>query len=71
MFYEVLLRLAAEVGPGAIWIVVFIMVTITVFVVYTGIALLAVLSTKDPVQTEVRYQIFHDLLELFDRRRRR
>jgi hypothetical protein len=71
MFYEVLLRLAGEVGPGATWLLAFLMFTITVFVVYIGIALLATLVTKDPLQGELRYRIFHDLLGLFDRRRRR
>ncbi len=70
MFYEVLLRLAGEVGPGATWLLVFLMFTITVFVVYIGIALLAALGTKDPEQGELRYRILHDLLRLFDRRRR-
>lgn len=36
MFSEVLLRLVVELGPGATWLLVFLMFTITVFVVYIG-----------------------------------
>lgn len=71
MLGEVLLRLMAELGPGATWFVVFLAFTIAVFMVYIGIAMLAALRTKDPTQGELRYRIFHDLLGLFDRGRRR
>lgn len=71
MFSEVLIRLADEVGPGAIWFVVFVAFTAFVFTTYVGIALLAALREKDPVLGELRYRIFHDLLRLFDRRRGR
>lgn len=70
MFYEVLLRLGADVGPGATWFLVFLAFTVAVFMTYVGIALLAALRTKDPVLGEIRYRIFSDLLRLFDRRRR-
>lgn len=68
---EVLLRLAAELGPGATWFVAFLAFTVAVFTAYIGIAMLATLRSKDPTQSELRYRIFHDLLGLFDRRRRR
>lgn len=70
MFYEVLLRLAEEVGPGATWLLVFLMLMITIFVIYIGIALLAALRENDPTLGELRYRILHDLLGLFNRRRR-
>jgi hypothetical protein len=69
MLTEVLLRLSAEVGPSAAWAMMFIAAVIAVFVLYVGVAILATLCAKDPEQSKVRYQIFHDLLGLFDRRR--
>lgn len=71
MFGEVLLRLAAEVGPGATWLLILIAAVMATFVLYTGIALLAALCAKNPEQGKFRYSIFQDLLGLFDRRRRR
>ena len=66
-----LLRLLAEIGPGVIWVFIFIAAIVAVFVIYTGIALWATLRAKDTEQQKVRYQIFHDLLVLFSRRGRR
>jgi hypothetical protein len=66
-----LLRSLAELGPGVIWVFIFIAVIVAVFVVYVGIALWATLCAKDVKQQKVRYQIFHDLLELFGHGRRK
>jgi hypothetical protein len=70
MLSQVLLRLAAEAGPGAHWIVVFLAAVITAFVLYIGVAMLATFVAKDQAQGEIRYRIFSDLLGLFSRRRR-
>ena len=66
-----LLRLATEIGPGVIWVFIFIAAVVAVFVLYTGIALWATLRACDPEQRQIRYQIFHDLLDLFRRGRRK
>jgi hypothetical protein len=66
-----LLRLLAEIGPGVIWVFIFIAAVVAVFVLYIGIALWATLRAKDPDQRTVRYQVFHDLLDLFLRGRRK
>ena len=66
-----LLRLLAEIGPGVIWVFIFIAAIVAVFVIYIGIALWATLRAKDPAQQKVRYQVFHDLLNLFRRRGRK
>jgi len=63
--------LLAEIGPGVVWVFIFIAAIMAVFVIYTGIALWATLRAKDAEQQKVRYQVFHDLLDLFCRRGRR
>jgi hypothetical protein len=67
---EEVLRLMAEVGPGAVWIGGLLTAVVATFVLYIGIALWAVLRAKDPKQRKIRYRIFRDLIGLFDRRRR-
>ena len=62
-----LLRLLAELGPGVKWVFIFIAAIVAVFVIFTGIALWATLRAKDTEQQKVRYQVFHDLLDLFCR----
>ncbi|HYW82172.1 MAG TPA: hypothetical protein VFB30_02880 [Spirochaetia bacterium] len=62
-----LLRLLAEIGPGAIWVFTFIAVIVAVFVVYIGIAMRAILRAQDTEQRKVLYQVFRDLLDLFRR----
>jgi hypothetical protein len=66
-----LLRLLAEVGAAANWIIVFIAAIIAVFVGYIGIAMCATLRACDADQRKIRYQVFRDLLRPFDRGRRR
>jgi hypothetical protein len=60
-----LLRLLAENCPGIIWVFIFIAAIVTVFVAYIGIALWATLRARDAGQRQVRYQVLHDLLDLF------
>ena len=68
----ILLRLLAEIGSQAIWVCIFIAAIVTVFVLYIGIAMHAVLHRRqDPAQQEISYRVFHDLLGLFRRGRRR
>jgi hypothetical protein len=69
MLYEVL-RLVAECGQGAVWIVIFFTATVATFVLYVGIAMWAAIRATDPEQGQIRYQVFSDLVKLFDRRRR-
>jgi hypothetical protein len=66
-----LLRLLAEIGPGVIWVFIFIAAIVAVFVIYIGIALWATLYAKDAAQQKVRYQIFRDLIGLFRSRGRK
>jgi hypothetical protein len=66
-----LLRLLAELGPGVIWVFIFIAAVVTVLLIYLGIALWATLRTRDTDQQQVRYQVFHDLLDLFRRGKRK
>lgn len=65
-----LLRSLAEVNPSVIWVFIFIAAVVAVFMIYIGIALWATLRATDAAQQKVRYQVFHDLLELFGRGRR-
>lgn len=66
-----LLRVAAAVGPSASWIAIFCAAVVAVFVLCIGIAIWATMHAPDDKQRNVRYQIFHDLLELFRRGRGR
>ena len=67
---EILLRLVAEAGPAAIWIIVFCAAVIAAFVVFVGIAMQAALNASDPQQQQIRYQVFRDLIDLFHSWRR-
>ena len=66
-----LFRLVAKVGPAASWVVLFFGSLVAVFVLYVGIAMWATLRARDPDQQHIRYQVFHDLCDLFLRRKRR
>jgi Gpi18-like mannosyltransferase len=61
----ILLRVLMKVGPAAAWFSFFMAAVIAVFVLYTGIALWAVLRPCDQHERDVRYQVFRDLLGLF------
>ena len=62
-----MVRVIAEVGPGAAWLMVFFAAVIAVFVMYVGIALFATLCAGDEQQRNIRYRLFRDLLSLFRR----
>jgi hypothetical protein len=64
-----ILRLPAELDPQIIWVFIFTAATVTVFVVYIGIAIWATLHATDAEERKIRYQIFRDLLGLFRRER--
>jgi hypothetical protein len=66
-----LLRLSAEVGAAANWIVIFTAAVIAVFVAYVGVAMYATLRATDPEQQKLRYKVFRDLLRIFAGKRRR
>jgi hypothetical protein len=60
--------LLTEIGPGIIWVFIFIAAVVAVLIAYVGIALVAALFAKNPEQQKVRRKILHDLLDLFRRR---
>jgi hypothetical protein len=62
---QVMLRVLAEVGPRAAWILVFLAAIVAVFVLYVGVALFATLRADDDKQQKIRYQVLRDLLDLF------
>jgi hypothetical protein len=63
---EILLRhVVGAAGPVAAWGTEFCAITIAIFVLYVGIAMVAVLRADDVDKAEIRYRVFHDLLELF------
>ena len=66
-----LLRLLAEAGAAANWLVIFVVVVIAVFLAYIGIAMYATLRARDPEQQKIRYKVFKDLLGVFVGRRYR
>jgi hypothetical protein len=61
----------AAASPTAAWAAGFSAAVIATFVLYVGIAMVVVLRRVDELKTEIRYRVFHDLLELFHRRGRR
>ena len=69
--FDVLLAVMAEIGPATTWIAVFAAAVVVAFVVLVGVAMRATLHARDPDQRQVCYQVFHDLLDLFQGRRRR
>ena len=64
-------HLMATAAPAAAWAAGFSAAVIATFVLYVGIAMVVVLRTVDERKAEIRYRVFHDLLELFHRRGRR
>jgi hypothetical protein len=68
---EVLLQTSSELGSAANWLAFVTAAVTAAFVLYVGIALWAVLHAADEQQRELRYQIFHDLLDLFRRGNRK
>jgi hypothetical protein len=69
--FEMLVRAVTDLGPDALWIAMFCAVIVAVFVLYIGIAMWATIRAPDPQARKIRYQMFHDLLDLFRRRRDR
>lgn len=65
------LRIAAEIGPQAVWVLVFVAAVIGTFVAFVGITLVAVLCARDEQQGQLRYRLFRDLLDLFRPRSRK
>ena len=72
---QTLLRLVAEVGPVASWIILFLAiffaVIVVIFVRYVGKVLHALLGERDPEQRRILHQVLRDLLELFRRGKHR
>jgi hypothetical protein len=61
---EVLISAIAELGPAAIWIAGLVAAVIAAFVIYLGLALIAVLRSR-PANENIRYKVFRDLLTLW------
>jgi hypothetical protein len=61
------LRVLAEVGPQARWVIGFFVGVTAARTLYLGIAMIAAIRAKDESSREVRYRIFHDLVDLFRR----
>lgn len=70
-----LLRVLTELGSGAIWVVIFLVVfytaVIAVLVRHIGTVLRALLEERDPERQHVLREVLRDLLELFHRGKRR
>jgi hypothetical protein len=62
-----LIRLAMELAPSARWLTATIVAIIAAFVVYTGIAIVATLTVRDPARAKTCHEVFRDLLSLFKR----
>lgn len=64
-----------DLGPGVIWIVIFLVglytVVIAVFVRYIGKVLQALLDERDPEQRRILRDVLRELLEPFRRGKRR
>lgn len=71
MMLEQLLRLPADLGPGAATCALFCAGIVAIFVLYVGVAMCAVLRARDDEQRQIRYRMFRDLLDLFKRGKRR
>ena len=70
-----LLRVLGDLSPGAIWIVIFLVVfytaVIAVFVRHAGAVLRELLNERDPERQRILQQVLRDLLGLFRRGERR
>jgi hypothetical protein len=62
-----LLRDLAEVGPQALWVLMFFAVIVGVFVVLFAITTCVTIFTSNPEQRRICYRVFRDLLGLFRR----
>jgi hypothetical protein len=68
---SLLCHFIAAAAPAAAWAAGFSAAVIATFALYVGIAMVVVLRTVDECKAEIRYRVFHDLVELFHRRGRR
>lgn len=68
---EVLSRLLAACGPKAFWIIILFGGLAVIYMLYIGVAMRETFRAHDHEQRQISYQVFHDLLELFPRRRHR
>ncbi|SEG25779.1 hypothetical protein SAMN04489712_104107 [Thermomonospora echinospora] len=62
-----LFRLLAEGGPVT-WVAALGAAVIVALVFYLGVAMFATLISRDQRRGKMRYRVFLDLLELFQRR---
>lgn len=49
------------------WVAVALVAVVTLFTLYVGVALAAVLTARNPDQQEIRYKVFRALLDVFSR----
>jgi hypothetical protein len=59
------LRVVAEAGPSARWVMTLYAGVIVALTLYLGIAMIAAITTGDEKRREVCYRIFRDLIEFF------
>ena len=59
------LRVLAEAGPSAQWLLALFAGVIATFTLYLGIVMIVAIITDDEKRREVCYRIFHDLVEFF------
>jgi hypothetical protein len=68
--FELLIRLAAVLGPSAQWLALAAFILICTFTAYVGITLMAALLTTDAGRRSSFHEILRDLLRLFAGRRK-
>jgi site-specific recombinase len=62
---DLLACLASELGPSAYWLAVAFVVVVGVLLVYVGITLAAILTTRDQARAQIWCQVLRDLLNTF------
>jgi uncharacterized RDD family membrane protein YckC len=63
-----MLRVFAEIGTQAEWLLIFLAVVVGVFVLVCALAAFVAIFTTNPDQRQIFYRIFHALLRFFHRR---
>ena len=65
-----MLRVFAEVGVQAEWLLMFLAAIVGVFVVLCAVAAFVAIFTTNPEQRQICYRVFRALLRFFRRRRK-
>jgi hypothetical protein len=64
-----MLRVFAEIGTQAEWLLIFLAAIVGVFVLVCALAAFVAIFTTNPEQRQICYRIFRALLRFFHRRR--